>query len=71
MRKARKILVSRTKVVRPIGVPEIVQARASGIAYVSKRPRVLDHHHIDDSTLPLFWNYLTLSDGLLTVYEVA
>jgi hypothetical protein len=24
-----------------------------------------------NSALPLFWNYLTLSDGLLTVYEVA
>jgi len=68
MRKAQKILVSRMKVVRPIGlVLEIVQAR---LVYVSKRPRVPDHHHIDDSALPLFWNYLTLSGGFLTVYEV-
>ena len=37
------------------------------------RPRVLDSHHpIDElGTSTLFWNYLTLSDGLLTVYEVA
>jgi hypothetical protein len=52
MRKAQKILVSRMKVVRPIGlVLEIVQAR---LVYVSRRPRVLDHHHLDDSALHFF-----------------
>jgi hypothetical protein len=36
------------------------------------RPRVLDRHHpIDELGPSTFWNYLTLSDGLLTVYEVA
>ena len=68
MRKAQKILVSRMKVVWPIGfVLEIVQVR---LVHASKRPRVLDHHHLDESALPLFWNYLTLSGGFLTVYEV-
>jgi hypothetical protein len=42
-------------------------------AGVSKRPRASTATIImsTNSAIPLFWNNLTLSDGLLTVYEVA
>ena len=37
-----------------------------------RRPRVPDRqHHIDELGTSTFWNYLTLSDSLLTVSEVA
>ena len=46
--------------------------RSHGSAGVGMRPRVRDRTILStNSALPLLWNYLTLSDGLLTVYEVA